>query len=522
MEGVSWSASPHPEAFRRQRTTADTLNRLASFIARAESKQGLSKSCKQLPQQQLQEDAALPFACRECGESFPCGTALLTHQEARHALPKPHRCSRCGQAFSLRSSLQLHNCKVSSQLFQAQTRNSPTYATSLTPSKSADGPAFSQPHISDSSPYACAPCGKGFMLKQALLHHQQAGCDPASPAVDSPLASEEDSSSSSNSLYVPDGQSICKFCSRTFHNEEAYRHHNKIRHSDEQETDSWDSSNEGGQTRASAKAKHGVFSCRSCEMLFSSTAKLSKHRKEKHSRGLNVMTEQQPNIRQRRPTNNTYTCQICSKVFFHHLSLWAHKKKHPTSESGAVSSNRVIASEKGLTPNDATKDWKLIEKPNTENKFGPRKILLRESILTKAVSVAKIFPPKLQKSHKFHASLKAETLKHAEVPKDEDDFDEDETEFPCPSCPEVFSHHSDLKAHTELHQSAVRRSRCSVCTSEMDSLKWPGSKRLRLYHCILCQMGFSTLDPFLSHCQNHLKAKVDEERVTEAPSPRDT
>lgn len=523
MEGLSWSASPHPEAFNRQRNTSETLNRLASFIARAESKQGLARSSKPLPQQQqLQGDTTLPFSCHECGEGFLYSAELLKHQEEHHTLPKPHQCSSCGTAFSLRSSLQLHNCEASQQVLQPQVQNSPTYATSLVPDNSIDGLTFRQPHVLDISPYACAPCGKGFALKQALLHHQQAGCvkaaspscadNPACPTEDFPFASEEDSSTSS--LYVPAGESACKVCSSTFIDEAAFRCDHKTQHSDELNTDLWERVNGECRTKASTKSPKGAFSCRSCEMVFSSPAELSEHRKEQHRRGLGMMSADivEPLIlRLRKKTNNTYTCQICSQVFFHHLSLWAHKKKHPTLEFGSSNTNNEVANDKSRLPNeDASK--KLIEaKQNMEKKFVPSRIVVRESTLTKA----NMFGLKLHKPQKFTASFTP--LNATEVPEYEDSLDnddDDEAEFPCPSCPEVFSRHSDLKAHVELHQSSVRRSRCSVCSSEMDSLKWPGSKRLRLYHCILCQTGFSTLEPFLTHCQNHLKTKVEEDGST--------
>lgn len=460
MAGLSWSASPPPVAFRRQSSAADTLTRLASFIARAESKQGLGKSCKPPPP---------PFT-----------------------LPKPHRCSGCGRAFSLRSSLQLHVCDASSQ---PQTLAGPAHATSLLPDPSRAG----QPPLLDRSPYACAPCGRGFMLKQALLHHQQAGCESDEPnsAPASEDDEEDDGADSSSSLYVPDEDNVCKFCARTFEDEAACRRHSLESHSDEADTDSRESWNAEGQptkdrVKKSWRARSAAFSCRSCDMVFSSTDELSKHRREQHSRtaraGARVRAAaaeckdaRAVPIRLRRPTNNTYTCQICSQVFFHHLSLWAHKKKHPSSKPDATPPN---------------KDCAATEKTNAVKKLVPGKIIIRES----SVSVARMPPSKFPSLQKC-----------AEVPKACED--EEEVEFPCPSCPQVFSRDSELKAHAELHQSALRRSRCSVCDCHMDALKWPGAKRLRLYHCLLCHTGFSALEPFLTHCQNHLQLRVEEDRA---------
>uniref|UniRef100_A0AAV2M0L4 C2H2-type domain-containing protein n=1 Tax=Knipowitschia caucasica TaxID=637954 RepID=A0AAV2M0L4_KNICA len=92
---------------------------------------------------------------------------------------------------------------------------------------------------------------------------------------------------------------------------------------------------------------------------------------------------------------------------------------------------------------------------------------------------------------------------------------EEEEEFACASCPEVFAQLSELLAHAELHQTATVRGSCSVCTCEMDaSSQW--AEKMRLYHCGLCQRGFVALENFLSHCQEHLKNKVEDEGISEA------
>lgn len=503
MDGVSWSTSRDPEAFKRQKMASDTLNRLASFIARAESKQSL-RSHKQQP---------LPFACQECGESFPYATELLQHQEVQHTLPKPHRCPSCGTEFSLRSSLQLHKCEDPSprQLCHEETCDGPSYVTCLNKAADADRTKDSsphcEPHMLDSSAYTCAPCGKGFKQKQALLHHQQAGCSkPVSPPctsnVSSPQGDSPHVSSPSNSLddakLSSKTENVCAFCSRTFRTEAAFQRHTQTSHSDERQTDP--GSLYGKRESASKEAKKGAdgksnkfFSCRSCEMVFRSTAKLYVHRKEKHSRETKIRTEPRPaQVKHRK--GSAYICQICSKVFFHHLSLWAHTRKHPVSTVAGIKN-------KGMPPKCSTKECKSIEKPNATIKFVTNKKPVKEGPWPRNMPA--------EESH-------CESARHKKVP----DVEEEELEFPCPSCPEVFSLHSQLKKHVELHQSAIRRSQCSVCTNEMDTCKGPGSKRQRLYHCVPCQQGFSSLDSFLIHCQDHLRIKVEEDSISEGATRR--
>lgn len=458
---ITSDTTPPPDAFKRQRTTTDTLNRLASFIAKQHSHAKTCRTPPSLPPRPPPLRAEAEWVCPESGQSFPC---------AQSVLPKPHRCSGCGTEFSLRSSLQLHNC----DMFQRGKLNSPSYATALIQQETSNAV--------DRSPYACAPCGRGFMLKQALLHHQQADCGKAAsppfsdgaPSPVSPASEEEDSASSSGSLYIQDHQ--CK------------RDEVKCL----EDADSWES-----EGCVETKSKRKMFSCRSCEMVFCSTAKLSKHRREQHRRGLKLTADsQRPAAKHRRynATNNTYTCQVCSQVFLHHLSLWAHKKKHPALQNGKDKCSNIN--------NNNASNCKLLLKPK---KLAPSKALAQG---------------KAKKFHKFHKTYKQlNPLTRSRVRKHEvyhqEDFEEfEEQEFPCPSCPEVFSRHSDLSVHAELHQAAVRRSRCSVCEREMDSRRWSGSsRRLRLYHCLLCQTGFSTLETFLSHCQSHLKERVEQERA---------
>ncbi|KAG7465418.1 zinc finger protein 135-like [Solea senegalensis] len=97
----------------------------------------------------------------------------------------------------------------------------------------------------------------------------------------------------------------------------------------------------------------------------------------------------------------------------------------------------------------------------------------------------------------------------------EEEEEEEEMEFPCPSCAEVFSLQWQLRDHVELHQSSVKRTQCSVCTHGMDTCKLPGSKRHRPYHCVPCQQSFSAMGSFLEHCQEHLRARVEEDCLME-------
>ncbi|XP_040922642.1 zinc finger protein 133 [Toxotes jaculatrix] len=526
MDGVSWSTRA-PESFSRSRTAADTLSRLATFIAHAETKQH-TRNQRQRPSHLLTN------VCPECGKGFMYATDLLHHQELKHTLPKPHRCSSCGQEFSLRSSLQLHKCDRDSspcELCHGESQlGSPCPAcTTRTsdPSRPQEKSLHRQPHLLDSSPYACAPCGRGFSQKQALLHHQQAGCsEPPSPSDiidakslpdDSPPVSEGDSTrSDSSDTPGPSSRavSVCQYCSRTFRTEAGLQRHKQTNHAKERlmapqgqktkgectggETRKGVNTNVNGDPNVRPKSKKKLLNCRSCDMVFRSTSKLYVHRKEKHSREKNIRREPRPVISKRK-SGDTFPCQVCGKVFFHHLSLRAHYRRHTASSFNTV---RNKSQSVGCT----TKDSKL-----SENRPNKTKTSVADN---KTIRAGPGRPRKVAR-----LETKVSDLRSKEVPKVEEEGveeEEEEREFPCPSCPEVFSVQSQLREHVELHQSSMKRRQCSVCTNEMDTCKWPGSKRQRLYHCVPCQQGFSALDSFLEHCQEHLRVRVEEDSITES------
>lgn len=520
MDGVSWSTARSQESFSRSNPAADTLSRLASFIARAETKQHTRN-------QRPQPSHLSMFVCSECGKSFNYAPDLLQHQEQMHTLPKPHRCPFCGQEFSLRSSLQLHKCDHGAsrcELCHSVSRTgSPCLAcTSCTsdPLRPQDKSLHRQPHILDSSPYTCAPCGRGFSQKQALLHHQQAGCSepPQSDTADansvpdySPPVSEGDSTrSDSSDTPGPSSRtvSVCHFCSRIFRTEAALRRHKQTDHPEKAQVTKRDRA--GGELRnirntmvngnpnERPQSRRKLLTCRSCDMVFKSTSKLYMHRKEKHSRERNSRREPGPVISKHRK-GYKYPCQVCSKVFFHHLSLRTHYRQH------AVAS--LTSKSKGQSVECTTKDFTLLENVPNEVRTADNK----------PVQARRGRPRKLPETGEVGDPGRCRVVTEVEKEEDEQEKqeEEEEREFPCPSCAEVFPLQWELKEHVKLHQASVRRRQCSVCTSMMDTCKWPGSKKQRLYHCVPCQQGFSTLDSFLEHCQEHLRVRVEQDSIME-------
>ncbi|KAK2850974.1 hypothetical protein Q5P01_007250 [Channa striata] len=237
-------------------------------------------------------------------------------------------------------------------------------------------------------------------------------------------------------------------------------------------------------------------------MVFRSSSKLLVHRKEKHSREKNVRRESRPVVSKRRRTGS-YPCQVCGKVFLHHLSLRAHCRRHTASSFSTIKSE-------SHSVDFTTKDTKLSE--HNPNKV--KTCLAHNKTVRSGPGRPRKVPRLATTVTDPGVSRKVPEVKHIVV--EDDDYEDEEREFPCPSCAEVFSLQSQLREHVELHQSSTRRRQCSVCTSEMDTCKFLASKRQRLYHCVPCQQGFTALDSFLEHCQEHLRVRVEEDSIAEA------
>ncbi|KAI2649575.1 Zinc finger protein 721 [Labeo rohita] len=458
-----WNGAKGDQISTRARPMADTLSRLAQLITCIEYK----------PKPQSSSSI-----CKDCGLKFSDLSSLARHQEREHTLQKLHCCQRCGQKFSLLSSLQLHKCSQASTMCQT------------VPESSED------PFYHDSSPYACAPCGQAFSHKQELLHHQQAGgCQPAK-TLKPPSYSNPNASASLTK---------CTLCPKTFRSSAALACHMRFSYA-HMKTSTEKKRVVIVSTMKKKKKKVLIsstsFQCRSCDKSFSKTSLLHQHRKEEHRREVKVRKLQRTSLktnRQRRK-GETYPCLHCGKEFLHHLTRWAHFKHYSSHHQThlKLSGKSSSADTAGFHPKAAKE---LIPSQENRPKRGRPRIKNRPALV--------------------------ETKQEETDNLDDSDEDEDENgEYPCTSCDQVFSSKAKLHVHEKVHEEVPKEDKevpeeqhqpadtcrcCSVCEGGIPLTEVPEGCKKKVYHCVPCAEAFTALDAFLEHCQKHLIRENEDE-----------
>lgn len=466
----NWNGAKSDQVSSRPRPMSDTLSKLAQFITCIEYKPKPQTSSS-IRKDRVQEFSEL--------------NALVLQQEREKVLQKLHCCQRCGQKFALLSSLQLHKCPGATSMCQT-CRGKPAMSSSC-PSCGTEpsGPRRPEdPFYPDNSPYACAPCGQAFSHKQELLYHQQAGdCQPAKTLKPpSPSYTSLPPSHPSAGASLPS----CTLCSRTFRSTAGLSCHMRFSHTH----------GESGAKEKKLYLSSMSFPCRSCDKSFTKTSLLHRHRKEEHMREIKVRKPQRNSVkatRQRRK-GETYPCLHCGKEFLHHLTRWAHFKHYTTHHQThlKLSAKSASADADGFHPKAAKK---LI--PSQENR------------------------PKRGRPRTKNLPALTETKQEDEAERDKrDDSDEDDnTEFPCTSCDQVFSSKAALRVHeevheevpTEVHQPADTCRCCSVCSGGIPLSEIPEDCEKKVYHCVPCAEAFVALNTFLEHCQKHLVRENEDE-----------
>ncbi|KAJ8401560.1 hypothetical protein AAFF_G00378770 [Aldrovandia affinis] len=406
------------------------------------------------PKPQVSKDV---IRCDECGRSFIELTGLVRHKQRDHALRKPHRCHACGQEFALLSSLQLHKRSGATLSCQHLLQEH----TERPESQGLEGWPFNN-QFQDGGPYACAPCGRDFSQKPALLHHQQAGCytlsdlrgpwndtgvltvpsltlqapDPPSLPLQAPdppslpqapdppslLSSPVPIASPSLPLASPPSSPsrshLCSLCPRDFRSQAGLACHQRLRHPVE-----W--------KRAQAKFwKQGgdKFPCPSCDKVFCHSNSLSQHKARCRKTKVTGKTRNKQRLKAQ-----LFPCRSCDMVFSQTSKLYLHRKEQHRRQEGD-GEKRLAAGQ-------------------TKRKEAAGQKKRREAYSCHLCS--KVFSDPL--SHWVHLKTHRAQQRLIQRGKRVSKPDKEQL-FPCLQCDKVYRHRCNLSRHLHTHTKTSQTS----------------------------------------------------------------
>ncbi|XP_018613935.1 zinc finger protein 271 [Scleropages formosus] len=443
-----------------------------------------------LPQEEQRSSKPLMsvglMKCEECGRGFSDISVLLRHQQREHALRKPHRCPTCGQSFALLSSLHLHRRIHAATRYKWSSQGgSPRQHAAR--SDRSEGRLFGhRRNLQGGGPYACAPCGRAFSHKPALLHHQQAGCQhptepeepqitqltstasPAAPTTQhdegllsqskpsatnpasmtsqvlpvsaqpttpqgpahSSLSSPTDSSSPPHASPPPSPTRpyFCSLCHRTFNSQVGLSSHQRLSHPVEWKLAQVTYWNQGGKK----------FPCSSCEKVFCHAASLYQHKRRCFGTQADETGAGLQNHKGQR-----FPCRSCDMVFSQTSSLLLHRKEQHSRPARPRDRGRMVT----------------------------------------------VLPKRRTGVH------------------------------PCPFCSKVFSHHLPRWAHVRAHhaQQQLQRKRCHKVDYHKANKQEIAKK---LFRCSQCNKAYRSRGNLLKHHSTHAKAGRRSRTVHRKPGRR--
>ncbi|KAJ8380350.1 hypothetical protein SKAU_G00011280 [Synaphobranchus kaupii] len=413
---------------------------------------------------QLHKHSNATLSCQFCQRVFPCTTSLSTHLLQQHtAVPESQGLE--GQPLNY--------------LFNQQDGGPYACAPSLTSLPLAQSPP------SPIRPHLCSLCPREFRSQAGLACHQR-------------LRHPVEWKRAQSRFWKEGGDKFpCPFCDKVFcHSPSLSRHHARCH------------KKVNRKTMTKHRRKSQLFPCRSCDMVFSQTSKLYLHRKEQHRRLEGNGEQMTAGATGKKKRRETHPCHLCSKVFPDPVSHWAHLKTHRGQQKRKQRGKMVCEPDK----EQEVAHRRLFQCQQCDKAFRHRCDLNRH-LNTHSKIREKSDPVWGPASEIGGGPAGKGERRRVKVDQEHGECQEkgDDGTFPCPSCEEVFSLHSALREHEEVHRSMGGVGRCSVCSHGMDNFRRMGRKVAGFYHCVPCKHAFRTLSVFLQHCQMHLLPCKDKE-----------
>ncbi|XP_049284678.1 uncharacterized protein LOC125764453 [Anopheles funestus] len=257
------------------------------------------------------------LTCRECGETFESGMALLEHSET-HNRYEPHECQLCGEKFLDESTIKQH--------VQERHRNELSATSCAICGKRCKSQTTLIKHAWDHSrerTHSCSQCGKTFHHMTRLKRHMESH---RNKTVRCEVCKQE----------FPDGRTLmnhrhshtksneypCHECGKTFGSRSSQQIHMRI-HTGERPYACrfcWKAFADGGTLRKHERIHTGEkpYACPVCPKAFNQRVVLREHIRAHHS---------QADAKRGSP-NQPYYCSVCSSPFSTTDDLVQHLIKH--------------------------------------------------------------------------------------------------------------------------------------------------------------------------------------------------
>ena len=263
-----------------------------------------------------------PYKCDWCDEAFS-GAGMLASHKRKHTGEKPYVCSDCGVAFRLLSTLKSHarrhtgekpfSCELCGSSFaqKAALRRHKKTHLNVKPFKCEHCGLMLRVkenlrrHLllhKIKFPYVCDTCGAGFNVSKKLENHKMVHNGGDKPyqcnKCPSSFASLKYLTQHKKRVHDRKGSIKCEECSATFTRRETLRSHLRIH------------------------MGAGQYVCGHCGAAFNQRTSLTKHIK---NHGGKAIVEDVA-------SKETYTCQVCNKIYASSASLKSHMVENHTEE----------------------------------------------------------------------------------------------------------------------------------------------------------------------------------------------
>uniref|UniRef100_A0A1A8V1S7 C2H2-type domain-containing protein n=1 Tax=Nothobranchius furzeri TaxID=105023 RepID=A0A1A8V1S7_NOTFU len=486
----------------------ESTDALQTYEEESEDESSHSSFGTLLPSSSIQEKKPIQYQCSECDKSFTDGLMLISHLEdhgREEQEKKQNACLKCGKVFSTQGNLDSHmrthdtskpvSCKLCQQRFWT---------------RSAVCDHYRKEHADDV--FYCQVCSNVYAIKKSLVEHYRR-CHPkewqdhgynvlqkgttnehqSSSHVSTTGESDEDNSDSDSDSapYFP-----CHVCGKTFPTSESLEDH-QLCHLGKKPHECAECGKcfvLATQLQQHQRTHKSEFQCQTCGRGFVTLFALKTH---KHSHGRNrphrcskchLSFTEPIHLAEHMSTHReeSFPCDLCSKVFQSKSSRVEHRKSHSMS---------------GGNPTPSILKGELSESLSGYNS-----------------------------EFRYRCGICGERFRDPEELSEHGCMEAKERPYSCTECKKHFLHSSHLKKHMNTHQPSRSEGEypCNQCNSSFSSSQnffkhlkshVDAPKEIKQgdsiigHRCPVCHQCFASATELIHHFPIHLDNTHEEDKV---------